>query len=78
MTLFHFLSKIKAKHSENFRNMAKKFLEESIKILKYVGRDKVLGRRGRPLLLFFFFFSEFKRNYPVIWGELNFSFKTQF
>ena len=47
MTLFQFLSKIRAIYSGNFTVMARKFLEGGNKILKYVDRDKLPWRRGK-------------------------------
>ena len=50
---YHFLLKIRVIYSGNTRCMAKSLLEGDIKILKYLGRSKLPGRRKRPSLLSF-------------------------
>ena len=85
MTVLHFLSKIRAIHSENLMGNARSFLEGNTKTLKYVGWCKLPGEvGGLPYFFFFCMKIEVKcigllekcPDYGHLW--VNLSMKTQF
>ena len=60
-TVFHFSIQNKGHIFWKLWDMARKFSEGDIKILKYVGRDKLPGKRGKKLkrISLGFFFEEY-------------------